>query len=101
MTKATYQYTSKVQHVEAAKQLENYRQSLGNPDYHIQAGMFIQYIKSLKQPTPLELAKTGLEIDLEAYKSVIHSTFDQVLENLGLDINEITRKKVNLGTILS
>jgi DNA polymerase I len=96
MTKATSAYSSKVQHVEAAKKLEQFRKNQGNLNYEIQPGMFIQYLKGVNEPLPLELVEKGLIIDIEAYKNHVHTTFSQILEFLGIDIESLRRKKVDL-----
>ncbi|OLS21958.1 MAG: DNA polymerase 1 [Candidatus Heimdallarchaeota archaeon LC_3] len=96
MTKFTKEYSSKVQHVEAARKLEDHRRSQGNKNYQIQPGMFIQFIKTLNEPYPLELAEKGLGIDIESYKSHVHTTFNQILESLGIDFEGLRHKKVDL-----
>jgi len=56
----------------------------------IKAGDLISFVKVTKQPyvKPVELAKKS-EIDVDKYVSYLHSTFDQILDALGLDFDEI------------
>jgi DNA polymerase I len=67
------------QHVKAAKMLKD-----------IRAGDLISFVKVVKDPhvKPAELA-TKNEIDVDKYVAYLHSTFDQVLDALGLDFDEI------------
>jgi DNA polymerase I len=50
----------------------------------------MSFVKVIKEPhvKPLELA-TDSEIDVDKYVSYLHSTFDQVLDALGLEFDEI------------
>jgi DNA polymerase I len=67
------------QHVKAAKMLKD-----------IRAGDLISFVKVVKDPhvKPVELA-TKNEVDVDKYVAYLHSTFDQVLDALGLDFDEI------------
>jgi len=58
--------------------------------YELKAGDLISFVKVVKEPhvKPVQLASNG-EIDVEKYVGYLHSTFDQVLDALGLDFNEI------------
>jgi DNA polymerase I len=71
------------QHVKAAKILKENGAEL-------RAGDLISFVKTSKAPhvKPVELA-TKNEIDVEKYVAYLHSTFDQVLDALGLDFDEI------------
>jgi len=71
------------QHVRAAKILKN-------KGYELKAGDMISFVKVVKEPhvKPVQLASDS-EIDIEKYVSYLHSTFDQVLDALGLDFEEI------------
>lgn len=71
------------QHVRAARMLENNGAEL-------KAGDLISYVKVTREPhvKPVELA-TKSEIDVDKYIAYLHSTFDQVLDALGLDFDEI------------
>ncbi|RLI47411.1 DNA-directed DNA polymerase I [Candidatus Bathyarchaeota archaeon] len=71
------------QHVKAALELEK-------RGYELKAGDLISFVKVVKEPhvKPLQLASNS-EIDVEKYVSYLQSTFDQVLDALGLDFNEI------------
>jgi DNA polymerase I len=71
------------QHVRAARMLaEN--------GAELKAGDLISFVKTTKPPhvKPVELA-TKSEIDVDKYVAYLHSTFDQVLDALGLDFDEI------------
>jgi DNA polymerase I len=71
------------QHVKAAKIL----QANG---VELRAGDRISFVKTVKEPRvkPVELA-TKNEVDVDKYLAYVHSTFDQVLDALGLDFDEI------------
>jgi DNA polymerase I len=71
------------QHVRAGRMLkENGRE--------LRAGDLISFVKVTKPPhvKPVELATKG-EVDADKYIDYLHSTFDQVLDALGLDFEEI------------
>ncbi|MGC9345768.1 MAG: DNA polymerase domain-containing protein, partial [Candidatus Bathyarchaeales archaeon] len=71
------------QHVKAAKILKE-------GGMELKAGDLISFVKVIKEPRvkPVELA-TKNEIDVDKYIAYLHSTFDQVLDALGLDFDEI------------
>jgi len=71
------------QHVKAALILERQGRTL-------KAGDLISFVKVTKEPRvkPLELA-TDSEIDVDKYVGYLHSTFDQVLDALELEFDEI------------
>jgi DNA polymerase I len=71
------------QHVKAAKILEK----KGN---EIRAGDLISFVKVIREPhvKPVEIA-TKNEVDVDKYIAYLHSTFDQVLDALGLNFDEI------------
>jgi DNA polymerase I len=71
------------QHVKAARIL---KEEGADP----KAGDLISFVKVVKKPhvKPVELA-TKNEIDVDKYIAYLHSTFDQVLDALGLDFDEI------------
>jgi DNA polymerase I len=71
------------QHVKAAKILQN-------SGVEIRAGDLISFVKTVREPhvKPVELA-TKNEIDVDKYVAYLHSTFDQVLDALGLSFDEI------------
>jgi DNA polymerase I len=71
------------QHVKAAKILQK-------RGMEIKAGDLISFVKVVKEPhvKPVELA-TKNEIDVDKYVAYLRSTFDQVLDALGLDFDEI------------
>jgi DNA polymerase I len=71
------------QHVRAARMLEDHGAEL-------KAGDLISFVKVTREPhvKPVELAAKN-EIDIDKYVAYLHSTFDQVLDALGLDFEEI------------
>jgi DNA polymerase I len=69
------------QHVKAAIMLEK----IG---YEMKAGDLISYVKVLKGVKPVQIASNS-EIDVDKYVEYLHSTFDQILDALGLDFDEI------------
>jgi len=71
------------QHVKAAKILKANGMDL-------KAGDLISFVKVIRDPhvKPVELASKN-EIDVDKYVAYLHSTFDQVLDALGLDFDEI------------
>jgi DNA polymerase I len=71
------------QHVKAARILKE-------GGLELKAGDLISFVKVAKEPhvKPVELA-TNNEIDVDKYIAYLHSTFDQVLDALGLDFDEI------------
>jgi len=71
------------QHVRAALVLRDMGQDL-------RAGDLISFVKVVKEPRvkPVQLASNG-EVDVDKYVGYLHSTFDQILDALGLDFDEI------------
>lgn len=71
------------QHVRAAKILQEKK-------YELKAGDLISFVKIVKSPhvKPVQLASSS-EVDVDKYVGYLQSTFDQVLDALGLDFNEI------------
>jgi len=71
------------QHVRAARMLKE-------RGVEIKAGDRISFVKVSREPhvKPVELA-TDREIDVDKYVAYLHSTFDQVLDALGLEFDEI------------
>jgi len=71
------------QHVKAADILKK-------KGYELKAGDLISFVKVVKEPhvKPVQLASNS-EIDVDKYVGYLQSTFDQVLDALGLDFNEI------------
>ena len=71
------------QHVKAALILKK----IG---YELKAGDLISFVKVLKKPhvKPVQIA-SNREIDIEKYVAYLQSTFDQILDALGLDFEEI------------
>ncbi|HII85363.1 TPA: type B DNA-directed DNA polymerase, partial [Candidatus Bathyarchaeota archaeon] len=71
------------QHVKAAKILEE-------KGVEIRAGDLISFVKVVREPhvKPVEFASKG-EVDVDKYVAYLHSTFDQVLDALGLSFDEI------------
>ena len=71
------------QHVKAADLLKK-------KGYELKAGDLISFVKVVKEPhvKPIQLASDS-EIDVDKYVAYLKSTFDQVLDALGLDFDEI------------
>jgi DNA polymerase I len=71
------------QHVKAGRILEK-------SGVEIRAGDLISFVKTIREPhvKPVELA-TKNEVDVDKYIAYLHSTFDQVLDALGLSFDEI------------
>jgi DNA polymerase I len=71
------------QHVKAAKILKK-------GGIELKAGDLISFVKVTKEPhvKPVEMA-TKSEVDVDKYVAYLHATFDQVLDALGLDFDEI------------
>jgi DNA polymerase I len=71
------------QHVKAASLLQE-------RGYELKAGDVIRFVKVMKEPhvKPIQLASDG-EIDVDKYVNYLQSTFDQVLDAMGLDFDEI------------
>ena len=71
------------QHVKAAKILQQHGREL-------RAGDLISFVKVIREPhvKPVELAYKN-EVDVDKYAAYLHSTFDQVLDALGLSFDEI------------
>ncbi len=71
------------QHVKAARILKE-------NGVEMRAGDLISFVKVVKEPhvKPVQLA-TKNEVDVEKYIAYLRSTFDQVLDALGLDFDEI------------
>jgi DNA polymerase I len=71
------------QHVKAARILKE-------RGVELKAGDLISFVKVVKEPhvKPVKLA-TKNEIDVDKYIAYLRSTFDQVLDALGLDFDEI------------
>jgi len=71
------------QHVKAAKILEK-------SGVEIRAGDLISFVKTIREPhvKPVELA-TKNEVDVDKYVAYLQSTFEQVLDALGLSFDEI------------
>ena len=71
------------QHVKAARILKE-------NGVELRAGDLITFVKVIREPhvKPVDLA-TKNEVDVDKYIAHLHSTFDQVLDALGLDFDEI------------
>ena len=71
------------QHVKAAKVLKE-------SGMEIRAGDLIRFVKTTRPPhvKPVELTSRN-EVDVDKYIAYLHSTFDQVLDALGLSFDEI------------
>jgi DNA polymerase I len=71
------------QHVKAALLLKK----MG---YDLKAGDLISFVKVLKEPRvkPVQITSNS-EVDVDKYVAYLQSTFDQILDALGLDFEEI------------
>jgi len=71
------------QHVKAARILQE-------RGVEVKAGDLMSFVKVVREPhvKPVELA-TKNEIDVDKYVAYLRSTFDQVLDAVGLDFDEI------------
>jgi DNA polymerase I len=71
------------QHVRAARMLKK-------KGVELKAGDLISFVKTIKDPhvKPLEMV-TDSEVDVDKYIAYLQSTFDQVLDALGLEFEEI------------
>ena len=56
----------------------------------MKAGDLISFVKVIKEPRvkPVQIARNS-EIDIDKYVAYLRSTFDQILDALGLDFEEI------------
>jgi DNA polymerase I len=72
------------QHVRAARLLENKK------NLELRAGDLVSFVKVVNAPhvKPVEMALKR-EVDMDKYVEYMQSTFDQVLDALGLDFEEI------------
>ncbi|HDN17823.1 MAG TPA: DNA-directed DNA polymerase I [Candidatus Bathyarchaeota archaeon] len=82
MSKKIEDYTTLPQHVKAAKML----QQIGR---EVKEGEIISYVKTVdgNGVKPIELARPE-EIDADKYLTILKTTFQQVLEPLGIEIEE-------------
>ncbi len=71
------------QHVRAARMLKQ-------TGVELKAGDLISFVKTVKEPhvKPVEMAIDG-EVDVDKYVAYLQSTFEQVLDALGLEFEEI------------
>ncbi|MFX0185445.1 MAG: DNA polymerase domain-containing protein, partial [Candidatus Hodarchaeota archaeon] len=106
LTQPLHRYKVQAQHVKAAKQLEEYYQNqyktvhngLGRREPFIKAGQLIRFVKTQNSArvTPVELITNKSIVDVKAYKSMVESTFDQLLGALDIDSDEMISGQVNL-----
>ncbi|MGD9130025.1 MAG: DNA-directed DNA polymerase I [Candidatus Bathyarchaeota archaeon] len=87
-------------HVVLGKPLESYTKTtpqhvkaaflLKKMGYEMKAGDLISFVKVMKEPRvkPVQIASNS-EIDVDKYVAYLQSTFDQILDALGLDFEEI------------
>ncbi len=88
MGRETGRYTKTTpQHVKAAKQLED-------RGFEVKSGELIAFVKVLGEPgvKPVQLAKID-EIDIQKYMDYLHSTFEQVLDALGVEFEDLVGVK--------
>ena len=82
LSKPLASYKVQPQHVQAASQLQN--ANLKN----IKSGDIIFFIKTVSGVKPLELSKEN-DVDVEKYISYLRGTFDQILDSIGYDFDEL------------
>ena len=85
MSRSTGGYTKTTpQHVKAAKQLEA-------RGIEVRSGDLIAFVKTRGDPgvKPVQLKPSWQEIDIEKYLEYLESTFDQVLDSMGIDFKEL------------
>lgn len=90
LTKRLDQYKKTTpQHVRAAQILEE-----KIPGYKVEVGSFIKFLKTSDKlgVKPLQLAEAK-DIDYKKYKETVESVFEQVLDSLDIDFNELTGTK--------
>jgi DNA polymerase I len=88
MGRETRKYTKTTpQHVKAAKQLED-------KGFEVKSGELIAFVKVVGEPgvKPVQLAKSD-EIDVEKYMEYLRSTFEQVLDALGVEFEDLVGVK--------
>ncbi|MFX0205846.1 MAG: DNA-directed DNA polymerase I, partial [Candidatus Hodarchaeota archaeon] len=106
LTQPLNRYKVRAQHVKAANQLEKYYQEQykdrlnekKRKRYFIKAGQLIRFVKTrtTDRVTPVELMTDKTKVDVKAYKSMVDSTFDQLLGALDIDVDEVATGQVNL-----
>jgi DNA polymerase I len=90
LSKDLHKYTKTIpQHVRAARLLES------KTDKKIQSGDIIRFVKTKGSEgvLPVELAKVS-DISIKKYKQQIESTFEQVLDAIGIPFDELYGMKV-------
>lgn len=110
LTQSLKSYKVRSQHVKAATQLEEFFQKRYRAEHgverkesFIKAGQLIRFVKTRTSDrvTPLKLMSEKSDIDVKAYKSMVESTFDQMLSALDIDIEEMASGQVNLMEFFS
>ncbi len=106
LTQPLGSYKVNSQHVKAARQLENHYQSRFMSKHNgkkynegfIKAGQLIRFVKTKEgdHVTPVELMTKDIKPDVKAYKSMIESTFDQLLGALDINLEELASGQINL-----
>jgi DNA polymerase I len=84
MGRDTGRYTKTTpQHVKAAKQLEG-------RGYEVKSGELIAFVKVIGESgvKPVQLARID-EVDIQKYMEYLRSTFDQVLDALGVEFEDL------------
>ncbi len=111
MTQPLEKYKVNAQHVKAAWQLEKFYRKKGKliieekdkKAHFIKAGQLIRFVKtsSSDRVTPVELVDEKSFIDVKAYKTMVETTFDQLLGALDIEIEELSSGQVNLMEFFS
>ncbi|MFX1514825.1 MAG: DNA-directed DNA polymerase I [Promethearchaeota archaeon] len=101
LTQPLHRYKVQAQHVKAAAQLNDYYKRK-DMDL-VKTGQLIRFVKTRTSDrvTPLILMTDISKIDVKAYKSMIDSTFDQLLGALDIEVDEIATGQVNLMEFFS
>jgi DNA polymerase I len=84
MGRETGRYTKTTpQHVKAAKQLEG-------RGFEVRSGELIAFVKVIGEPSvkPVQLAKVD-DIDIQKYMEYLRSTFEQVLDAIGIEFEDL------------
>ncbi|MHA1214612.1 MAG: DNA-directed DNA polymerase I [Candidatus Hodarchaeales archaeon] len=111
LTQPLQSYKVNSQHVKAARQLENYyRKKYGSASQKrslhgefVKAGQLIRFVKTKDgdRVTPIELMDKRSKVDVKSYKSMVDSTFSQLLGALDINMEELSSGQINLMEFFS
>jgi len=90
LSKDLDRYDGNPQHVQAARLLEKENNKEKNEENHkkIKSGYIIRYVKTTEGVLPVKLAKVK-DIAIKKYKEQLKSTFEQVLDAMGIQFQEL------------